>query len=90
MVTLAEGFKQCVNSVVFKHANDQCPNYLNKVFEIAPENNIQIRGNSQKFNCPFRKLNAGPTIWSKPIETLKRAKIFRHVYTSCKKTFKRT
>ena len=27
-------FKQCVNAIAFKYFNEQCPNYLNKVFSI--------------------------------------------------------
>ena len=29
--------KQCVNSIVFKDFNEQCPNYLNEVFDVARE-----------------------------------------------------
>ena len=54
-----ERFNQCVNSIVFKYFNDQCPNDLNEVFEIAPENNIQSRGSFQKLQCSFRKTNSG-------------------------------
>lgn len=39
--------------MVMKYFNEQCPNYLNEVFEIAPENNIQSRKNFQKFLCYF-------------------------------------
>ena len=41
-------FKQCVNSTVFKYFNEQCPNYLNKVFVVATEINFQLRGSFQK------------------------------------------
>ena len=86
---VAERFNQCINSVVFKYVNNQCPNYLNEVFQTAPENNIQTRGSFQKLKCPFRKTNAGqmalsyigPTIWSKIPDTLKRTKnlnTFKH------------
>ena len=57
--TLTERFHQCINSIVFKYVNDQCPNYLNEVFQTAPENNIQTRGRFLKLKCPFRKTNAG-------------------------------
>ena len=40
---VAERFSQCINSIVFKYVNNQCPNYLNEVFQPAPENNIQTR-----------------------------------------------
>ena len=72
-------FNQCINSVVFKYVNDQYPNYLNKVFQTAPENNLQTR-DFLKLKCPLHKINAGqkplsfigPTIWSKTPDTLKR------------------
>ena len=32
-------FKKCVNSIVFKYFNEQCPNYMNEVFDVAMENN---------------------------------------------------
>ena len=52
-------FKQCVNAIVFKYFNKQCPNYLNEVFHVAIENNFQLRGSFQKLKCPFRKTNTG-------------------------------
>ena len=36
-------FKQCVNAIVFKYFNEQCPNYLNEVFDDAVENNFRLR-----------------------------------------------
>ena len=82
-------FKQCVNAIVFKYFNKQCPNYLNEVFDAAVENNFQLRGSFQKSNCPFRKTNTGqlallyigPTFWNKIPDTLKRTKnlnTFKH------------
>ena len=53
------GLKQCVDTIVFKHFNEQCPNYLNEVFDVAMENNFQLRGSFQKLKCPFRKTNTG-------------------------------
>ena len=52
-------FKQCVNAIVFKYFNEQCPNYLNEVFDVAIENNFQLNGSFQKLKCPFRKTNTG-------------------------------
>ena len=46
-------FKQCVISIVFKYFNEQCPNYLNEVFDIATESNFQLRNSFQKLKCPF-------------------------------------
>ena len=70
---VTERFNLCINSIVFKYVNNQCPNDLNKVIQTAPENNIQTRGSFLTLKCPFRKTNAvqmalsyiGPTIWSK-------------------------
>ena len=52
-------FKRCVNTIVFKYFNEQCPNYLNEVFDVAVENNFQLRGSFQKLKCPFCKTNTG-------------------------------
>ena len=76
---VTEIFNQCTNSVVFKYVDNQCPNYLNEVFQTALENNIQTRGSFLKLKCPFHKTNSGQmalsyigtTIWSKTPDTLK-------------------
>ena len=47
-------FKQCVNTIVFKYFDKQCPNYLNEVFDVAIENNFQLRGRFQKLKCLFK------------------------------------
>ena len=47
-------FKQCVNSMVFKYLNEQCPNYLNEVFDVSTESNFQLRSSFQKLKCQFR------------------------------------
>ena len=52
-------FKQCVNAIVFKYFNEQFPNYLNKVCDVAIENNFQLRGSFQKLKCPFHKTTTG-------------------------------
>ena len=85
---LTVSFNRFINSKV-KYVNDQCPSYLNEIFQTARENNIQIRGSFQKLKCPFRKINAGqmalsytgPTIWSKISETRKRK------LSSCREMF---
>ena len=51
--------EQCVSSIVLKYFNEQCPNYLNEVFDVAEEGNFQSRSSSQKLKCPFRKTNNG-------------------------------
>ena len=66
-------FKQCVNSIVFKYFNEQCPIYLNKVFNIATNSNIQLRAYFQKLKCPNKITNngkfslsyIGPIFWKK-------------------------
>ena len=40
-LSFTERFNQCINSIVFKYVNDQYPKYVNEVFQIALENNIQ-------------------------------------------------
>ena len=52
---MTERLNQCINSIVFKYINDQCPNYLNEIFQIAPEKSIQTRGNFLKLKCPSAK-----------------------------------
>ena len=59
---VTERFNQCINSIFFKYVNNQSPNYLNEVFQSAPENNIQTRGSFLKLKCPFRKTNAGKMV----------------------------
>ena len=56
---LTEKFKLCINSIVFKHVSNQCPNYVNNIFQTASEINIQTRGSFLKLKCPSRKTNAG-------------------------------
>ena len=74
-------FKQCVNSMVFKYFNEQCPNYLNEVFDVATESNFQLRSSFQKLKCPFWKTNngqnalsyIGSTLWNQTPHTLRRS-----------------
>ena len=56
---VTERFNQCINSIVFKYVNDQCPDYLNEVFQTAVEKNNRIGGSFQKLKCSFRNTNAG-------------------------------
>ena len=46
-------FSQPVNSIVFKYFNNQCPNYLNEVFELACLNNLRTRNSFLKLICRF-------------------------------------
>ena len=88
-------FKQCVNTIAFKYLNEQCLNYLNEVFDVAVENNFQLRGSFQKLKCQFRKTNTsqlalpyiGPTFSSKTPDTLKRTKNLNNFKHNLKKYF---
>ena len=75
--------------MVFKYFNEQCPNYLNEVFGVATESNIQLRSSFQKSKCQFRKANngqytlsyIGPTFCNQTSHTLKLSNIlntFKH------------
>ena len=74
-------FEQCVISIAFKYFNEQCPNNLNEVFDVATESNFQLKNSFQKLKCPFRKTNngqyalsyIGSTFWNKTPDTLKRS-----------------
>ena len=65
-------FNQSINSIVFKYFNNQCPGYLNEVFELACLNNLRRRNSYLKLICPFRKTNTGqntvsfigPSVWN--------------------------
>ena len=84
---VTERFIQCINSIVFKYVNDKWSYYINEVFQIAPENNIQSRGSLQKLKFHFRKTSTGqmalpcicPTIWSKAPWMPKRPKYSTHL-----------
>ena len=73
-------FEQCVLSIVFKFINGNCPYYLNKVFDYAPEGNISLTNNFLKLKRPFRNKNTGqkalsfigPSFWNQIPETLKK------------------
>ena len=89
-------FKQCVNNtIVFKYFNEQCPNYLNEVFDVAVENNFQLRDSFQKLECPFRKTNTGqltlscigPTFWNNTPGIFKRTKNLHTFKHNLKKYF---
>ena len=54
---VAYRFKQCINSMVFKYFNEQCLNYLNKVFDVVTESSFQSRSSLKKLKGSFRKTN---------------------------------
>ena len=88
-------FKQCVNTIAFKYFNEQCPNYLNEIFDVTIENNFQLRGSFQKLKCAFRKTNTGqfvlsyivPTFWNKTTDTFKSTKNLSTFKRNLKKYF---
>ena len=77
---IKERYNQCVNSIVFKYFDNQCPHYLNEVVLKAPESRSLLRNSYQKLQQPFRKTNAGqnalsfigPALWNKVPEEIKR------------------
>ena len=79
-LTVTYRFKQCVTSMIFKYFNEQCPNYLNEVFDVTTESDLKLRNGFQKLKCPFRKIHngqytlpyIGPTFWNQTPNRLKR------------------
>ena len=67
-----ERFNQCIDSIVLEYVNGQYLNYLNDVFQAAPENNIQTKGSFQKLKCPFRKTNCLALVQPYRAKTLRR------------------
>ena len=88
-------FKQCVTSMIFKYFNEQCPNYLNEVFDVATESDLKLRSGFQKLKCPFRKIQngqytlpyIGPTFWNQTPNRLKRNNNFDTFTHNFKKYF---
>ena len=68
---------------------------MDEVFDVARENNFQLRGSFQKLKCPFRKTNTGqlalsyigPTFWNKTPDTLKGPKNLKNFKHNLKKYF---
>ena len=56
---IKEKYNQCVNSIVFKYFDNQCPHYLNEVFMKTPESSLLLRISYQKLQQPFCKTNTG-------------------------------
>ena len=75
-----ERFHQCVNAITFKFVNENCPFYLNEIFEFAPQCRIDTRNSFSKLNHPFRKTNTGQktlsyigsSLWNNLPETIKK------------------
>ena len=77
-------FRQCVNSIVFNYFNEQCPNYLNKIFDVAIENNFQLRASFQCMTniSQLTLSDSAPTFGNKTADTLKRTNnlnTFKHI-----------
>ena len=58
-LSIKDCFNQSITSIVFKYFTNQCPSYLNKVFELACPNNSRTRNSYLKLICTFRKGNTG-------------------------------
>ena len=77
---IKERYNQCVNSIVFKYFDNQCPHYLTEVFMKAPESSSSLRNSYQKLQQPFHRTNTGqnalsfigPALWNKVPEEIKR------------------
>ena len=80
LLPIEERYNQCINSVIFKYFDNQCPHYLNEVFMKAPEYSSLLRNSYQKLQQPFRKTNTGQNalsftgtaLWDKVPEEIKR------------------
>ena len=59
-LSVKDGFNQSINSIAFKYFTKQCPNYLNKLFELACLKNLRTGNNYLNVICPFQK-----TTWDK-------------------------
>ena len=57
---VTERFNQCISSIAFKYVNNECPNYLNMVFQTAVENNIQTRRSFLKIKMPLQQNQCKP------------------------------
>ena len=81
---MTKRLNQYINSIAFKHIKDQCPNYLNEVFQIAPEKKYSNQKKFFKVKMPLPQnhlrsndlvYHIGLTIWSKTSNTLSEQKI---------------
>ena len=76
---IKEIYNQCVNLIVFKYFDNQCPHYLNEVFMKAPESSSSLRNSYQNLQQLFRKANTGQNalsfigqaLWNKVPEEIK-------------------
>ena len=50
---------QCINAMIFKFVNKNCPFYLNEIFEFAPHSRIGTINSFAKLKLPSRKTKRG-------------------------------
>ena len=50
---IKERFNHCLNSVVFKYFDEQCPHYLNQVFAKVSESGTSLKNRYHKLKHPF-------------------------------------
>ena len=87
-------FNQLISSTVFKYFIQQCPSYLNEVFELVCPNNLRKK-NYLKLICQFRKTDLGqnalsfigPSIWNKTSGVLKKANSINTLKHNLKKYY---
>ena len=63
-LSIKERYNQCVNSIVFKYFDDQCPHFLNEVFIKASESSLSLRNSYHQLKQPFRKNGTGQNVLS--------------------------
>ena len=68
---------QCINAITFKFVSENCPFYLNEIFEFAPHCRIATRNSFAKFKHPSNTgwktlLYTGPSSWNNLPETIKK------------------
>ena len=65
--------KKCINARTFKFVNNNCPFYLNEIFEFTPHCRIDARNSFAKLKHPFHKTDTGQkTFYWKPFKTIKK------------------
>ena len=54
-----EELHQCINAITFRFVKNDCPFYLNHIFEFAPHCRIDTRNSFVKLEHAFRKTTTG-------------------------------
>ena len=52
-----ERIQQCIRTITFKFVNNNCPIYMNEIFEFAPHCRIDTRNSFAELKYPFHKPN---------------------------------